>query len=366
MTVPNAYAVIMAGGRGERFWPESRLERPKQLLRLLGDSTMIEQTVARLMPDFPPENIVIVTNEMYRDAIRMLLPQLPEKNVIGEPAARNTAPCVALAAAYVHSIAPAGTDPVIALFPSDAAIHDADSFRSVVRDCVRHAASAPDIVTIGIIPSFPATGYGYIEFGEKLPGNTDTVFHQSRAFREKPDAETAAQYLAAGNFRWNAGMFFASHSTLIRAFQTHAPFLKELHDHLETAFQCGDADAISQDYQAVRKISIDYAVMEKADNIIVAESRFDWDDVGSWPSMKNHVSCDENGNAVQALHAGLDTSGCVVFSDDPDHLVATIGLDDAIVVHTGSSTLVCAGKSAQKIGELLKQMSDDPKLKNYL
>ena len=333
----NAFAVIMAGGRGERFWPESRIAHPKQLLRLLGSITMIEETVRRIAPLFPPERIVIATNERYVPAMRALLKDIPPENILGEPAARNTAPCIAMAAAYVGTLAE-GADPVIAVFPSDHAIQDADSFRTVVSDCTDFARKHESIVTIGIAPTFPATGYGYIQTGSKIDFPADSAFFDGVAFREKPDSETAKAYLESGHFRWNGGMFFFSGRTLMDAFALHAPFLAGFSRAATDAFKAHDAAALAAAYCSVQKISIDYAVMEKAHNVVVAEARFDWDDVGSWPSLRNQIPPDENGNVVRARHAGINTEDCIIFSDDGSHLVATAGLRDTIVVHTADAT----------------------------
>lgn len=362
----NSYAVIMAGGRGERFWPESRIAHPKQLLRLLSDTTLIEQTVARLRPLFPPENIVIITNQDYVAPMRSLLKDLPERNIIGEVAARNTAPCVTLAAAYVKSIA-AVPDPVLTFFPADHAVKDEDSFRSVVADCTAFAENSDYIVTIGIVPTFPATGYGYIEMGSDMtPEGSETKFNRGVAFREKPDAETAEKYLSAGNFRWNGGMFFMRLNTFCDACKRYAPDIAELYDALYNAW-CNDEKAIDTIFPEARKISIDYAIMERTDKIAVAGSRFDWDDVGSWTSMRNQIPADENKNIVRAeLFAGLDTEDCVIFNSENSHLVATAGLRDTIVVHTADATLVCSGKSAQRISELVKLLHADPRYKSFL
>lgn len=358
------FAVIMAGGRGERFWPMSRATRPKQLLPLLGELTLIEQTVARLTPVFPPERIVIVTNRDYVAPMRQLLTTVPAANILGEPAGRNTAPCVAMAAAYVRSIA--ADEPVIALFPADQAVRDTASFSAVISDCTVFAASSGHIVTIGIKPSFPSTGYGYIELGDPFD---QEGFHKVRAFHEKPDPETAERYVASGKFRWNGGMFFMSHKTLTDALTEHAPDLMAFHDTLLNAFRQNDWQTVEQAYSEVRKISIDYAVMEKAPNIAVAEARFDWDDVGSWTSMRNQFDADHDGNIVRGLHAGVRTNHSVIFNLDGEndgHIVATLGLENMVVVRTKDATLVCPADETQKIGELLKYLREHDDLQKFI
>lgn len=359
-----AYAVILAGGRGERFWPRSRAARPKQLLPLLGRLTLIEQTFSRLTPLFPPENILVLTNADYERPIRTLLSAIPPENILGEPLSKNTAPCVAMAAAFIRNLSKT-PDPVIAFFPSDHAIRDADSFRAVIRDCLDVAQNGGGIITIGIRPTFAGTGYGYIKIGKKAKTDTPTVFRSALGFREKPSAKTAEKYLKSGDYRWNSGIFVMTYDTLSSEMKAHAPFLKTFHDALLKVFRSGDKEGVLPLYESVRKISIDCALMEKAGKISVANADFDWDDVGTWTSMKNQLSPDENGNAVFGLHTGLGTKNCVLIGSD-SHLLATLDLEDVIVVHTPDATLVCRGKSAQHVGELVNLIRSNPELASFL
>lgn len=364
--VANRYAIIMAGGRGERFWPQSRIARPKQMLKLFAGKTLIEETVDRLLPIFPPSNIVIATNKDYVDEIRALLPQLPKDNVLGEPAKRDTAPCIALAAAYVKSIA-ACESPVLAILPSDAAIADADAFRKVISDSVELAQSNGEcIVTVGIKPTSPNTGYGYIKVGDRLQTGLGSVFNASLGFKEKPSPELAAQYLASGDYRWNGGIFIMALSALSAELAKHAPDLASAMDAMHKGFVSGDSPLASGIYDSLKSISFDYAVMEKASRVVVADGVFGWDDVGSWTAVKNHVEPDERGNAVMSgVHVGVNSSNCIV-AGEKGHLIATMNVKDLIVVATKDATLICDASSAQNIKEILRQLSSKPDLSNYL
>lgn len=362
----SAFAVIMAGGKGTRFWPESREARPKQFLPLLSDDTMIGQTIQRLSGLFAPENIVIVTNRCHVDLLRSMFPAIPPENILGEPEGRNTAPCMAMAYAHIKNVTEQMTeqvtDPVLAFFPADHAIEGTPSFCETLRACVERAAAPDTIVTIGITPQSPHTGYGYIELAEPAGKG----FHRSAGFREKPDAITAQRYLEAGKFRWNAGMFFLSAATLHNSFQKYAPelavFSEELRKRMKENRNFDDL------YHTAPKISIDYAVMEHAAEILVADAPFTWDDVGSWTSLRNRIEPDENGNRVRGKFAGLDVKDCIVINrcnSGKEHLVAAIGVTDLVVIHTDDATLICPAKDAQRITELVNRMNDNPDYQDF-
>ena len=366
----NAYAVIMAGGRGERFWPASRIARPKQFLNLLTDATMIEETIGRLQHLFPPERILIVTGAGYTELTQTLLPQIPPENVLGEPEARNTAPCIALAAAHVENLErQKGNDPgksLLCVVPSDHIIRDVASFCTVIGDCCQQAGKEKSIVTIGIAPTYPCTGYGYIEAGEILPDRQGkTAIYRCRGFREKPDLQTAEQYLKTGKFKWNSGMFLMSLSTLTDVMQEKAPDLYEFYQSLCQYFRNGKADDFASVYAGAPKISIDYAIMEKADCLLVADCSFDWDDVGSWTSLKNHLPEDDAGNTMQGLCAAVDTRDCIICNTG-DQLIATAGIENMIIVNTGDVLMVCHQKYAQNIKKILALLNEKPELKKYL
>ena len=358
------FSIVMAGGRGERFWPRSRVSKPKQLLRLLGDLTLIEQTVERLKPLSGLENTIIITNADYVAPMRSLLPDLPAENIVGEPMGRDTAPCVALAAALVAARTD-NPEAVMAVVPADHAINDVETMVATLNSCADMALDGR-IVTIGIPPSFPSTGYGYIKCGAPIPSPSDVKFYESEGFREKPDAETAETFIADGSYKWNSGMFVWTVRSIMDALREHAPQLAEGAESLKEAARSGELDqALEKFYPTFEKISVDYAIMEKVDNVAVAECPFDWDDVGSWSALRNQIEASENNNVVQALHVGIDTKDCVVVGDS-DHLIATIDIDDLIIVHTDDATLVCKTNAAQRVKEIVKLISEKENLRGYL
>lgn len=350
------FAVIMAGGRGERFWPLSRKTRPKQLLRLLSDFTMLEETVRRLDGLVPPERIMVITNCELVDSMRKILADLPPGNIIGEPVGRDTGPCVALAAALVRSRG--GEDAVMALLPADAVIHDDVSLRQVLGDAAACAAAMPEsLLTIGIPPTFAATGYGYIHCGEAVPFATKTTFHAGLGFREKPDEKTAEAMLLDGHYRWNSGMFIWSVKAISRAFKLWAPELDAAEERFFQAESNGTLmEELPELYGKCAKISIDYAVMEKASPIVVADCTFDWDDAGSWTALRNHLEADSDENVVSGRFAGVDVRHCTVINDSKNHLIAALDVEDLVIVHTGDATLITSARSAQRIKLLLEEI----------
>jgi mannose-1-phosphate guanylyltransferase len=358
------FAVIMAGGKGERFWPQSRTSKPKQLLRLIGNLTLIEQTVDRLTPLVPHKNIIIITNEDYVAPMQSLLEDVPKENIIGEPMGRDTAPCIALAAAIVASKTD-NPDAVMVVLPADHVINDTEAMVNVLKDCAE-VAQKGNIVTIGVNPSYPSTGYGYIKCGPQIESGTDTNFYESGGFREKPDAPTATNFLEAGCYRWNSGMFAWSVSTIMKAFEEHAPELAKGADIIRDAITQDDFERkLKIQYELFEKISIDYAVMEKVDNVVVAECTFDWDDVGSWTALRNQIRPSENNNVIQATHIGLDTKDCIIVGES-NHLISTIDVEDLIIVNTEDATLICKSKSAQRVKEIVHMIADKPEFKGYL
>lgn len=360
------YAIIMAGGKGSRFWPASREAHPKQLLPLFSDDTMIGQTVQRLSGLFAPEKTVIVSGSRHVETLRRMFPAIPPENILGEPVGRNTAPCMAMACAYIKNLTEQMTeqmtDPVLAFFPADHAIGETDLFRKTVKACLEKAQEPGTIVTIGITPDSPHTGYGYIELAEK----TGSGFHRAARFREKPDEMTAKRYLDAGNYRWNGGMFFLTANTLCGALEQHAPEISAFGNAAACRFRNGEK--IDDLYRNIRGISIDYAVMEHAEKILVADAPFSWDDVGAWTSLRNHLPADADGNRVQGKFAGLDVKNCILIdqSNEKDHLIAAVGVTDLVVIHTPDATLICPSKDAQRISELVDKLNDDIDFQEFL
>lgn len=358
------YAVIMAGGRGERFWPLSRLETPKHLLPIVGDKPMLAQTVDRLLPVFPVERILVITNREQKEAVARVCPGLPAENIIGEPVGRDTAAAVALAATVVGRRAPSA---VFAILPADHVIHDAPAFQQVIRAALEAAREDGALVTIGIRPEYPATGYGYVERGEKVSAAADTVVYEVKGFREKPDASTAEDYLAGGRHYWNAGMFFWSVDSISAALREFTPSLWQAMLDLADAWGAEDElePLLEQRYPALEKISVDYAIMEKARKVRMIEAAFDWDDVGEWPAIARHYPEDKNGNVVRGQAWFGDAGGHIVRTE-PGHTVALIGVDDLIVVHTPDATLICPKDKAQQIKDAVKRISGDSGLSHLV
>ncbi|MDD4818224.1 MAG: mannose-1-phosphate guanylyltransferase [Victivallaceae bacterium] len=350
----NLYAVIMAGGRGERFWPLGRKNMPKQLLKLTGTSTMIEETVLRLFPLVRPDRVIVITNKSYVDQVRDVLP-IPPENVIGEPEGRNTAPCVALAAGLIRR-RENGSDATMLVLPADHAIKPAKALQRVFADAVTVAQSGA-LVTVGIVPSEPSTGYGYIHCGSAIDTGLDTRFFRALGFREKPDLITAKRFIATGNFKWNSGMFIWRVDAIEREFRRQLPGMAEMSDRIAAAPDAELDAVIRSEFKKCEKISIDYAVMENAEQIAVAESNFDWDDLGSWSSLRRQFPPDAAGNICRGLTAVKDCANCIVIADK-DQLIGAIGLKDTVIVHAGNATMVCPISEVQQVRDLVHLLEE--------
>ncbi len=354
------HAVIMAGGSGTRFWPESRDLRPKQLLKFVGDRSMIQATVDRLAGLVPSDRVLIATNQRQAAAVAQQLPELPPSSLLLEPCKRDTAPCIALAAAHLVRRDP---DAVMAVMPSDHVIRPTEKFQQAIQLAADLIAQSPDrIVTLGIRPTYAAESFGYIERGEALPladeSQSAASVHRVVRFREKPKAEAAQQYLAAGNFYWNAGIFAWRAATILGYLERLQPELHARVKAIAAAIDTNDYQAtLEREFAAIKGISIDYAVMEHADNIVVIEAPFSWDDVGSWQSLARLSGEDADGNTIAGRHIGIDTRGTIVRTDD-QHLVVTIGLEDCIVVHTPDATLVARKQDEEAVREVARQLGE--------
>lgn len=347
------FVVIMAGGRGERFWPESRIARPKQLLPIVGEKAMLAQTIERLAGLVPAKDVFVITNIEQRAAVLEVCPELDPAKVIGEPVGRDTAAAVGLAAVLVRREAP---DASFAMLPADAVIHDAAGLRETLESAFAVAEAQPVLATIGITASFPATGYGYIQQGKSLGEFASRPVYQVERFVEKPDLDTAQSYLDAGNYFWNAGMFIWSVAAIVAELERNTPTLWQALQAIDSGLASGELIDVllAEHYPTLEKISVDYAIIEKANNVVMLESGFDWDDVGEWPAVARHYPADEQGNVVRG-HAELaDASDNIVYSRDEDHLVALLGVKDLIVVKTDDATLVCHKGKAQEIKNLVK------------
>ena len=348
------YVVIMAGGRGERFWPLSTRKRPKQVLALVGGKPLIESAVERLEGFVPPERIFVITSADLVATVAATAPNLPPENVIGEPVGRDTAAVCALGSALVKARDPQG---VFGVLTADHVIGDPIRFRAVLNQAATFASANDALLTIGIEPTSASTGFGYIEADEPIAHDGDVEFRRAKRFVEKPDAATAERYVDSGRFFWNSGMFVWSVATLERALAQHAPQLLAMAQRLlPYVGAAGFPTTLATEYEKIAKISIDYALMEKADNIVMAKGAFGWDDVGSWPALDAHFDHDAAGNVLIGACRALDAAGNVVVSDH--RLTALIGVEDLVIVQAENATLVCRKDAAQDVKKMVKLLAD--------
>ena len=343
--------LIMAGGSGTRFWPLSTNERPKQFLDLVSEKTMIRETVDRVVKLVPAEKIFISTNIAYLDIIKKELPEIPEKNIIFEPMARDTAACIGYAALIIQKI---HKDSIMAVLPSDHLIKKEKEFLESLNFAFEEAEKDV-IVTLGIKPSYPETGYGYINFkrGDSLP-NIKNVYEVLK-FEEKPNIEKAKEYLASGQYLWNSGMFIWKASTILKCFKE---FLPEIYSGLEViATSIGTNDyekVLKEEFVKLPSESIDYGVMEKAENIYVIPGNFGWDDVGSWLSIERIKKSNQDGNVINGNVISIKTKNTVV--QGGKKLIATIGLEDMIIVDTEDAILICNKDNTQEVKEVINNL----------
>ncbi len=352
--MPQHFIVIIAGGRGERFWPQSRAPRPKHLLPVVGSKPLLTQTIDRVKPLAPAKNIFVITSAVQEKAVREVCKGIPAANIIAEPVGRDTAAAVGLAAAIVATRDPQG---IFAVLPADHVIHDNVSYQADLKAAFAAAEADAVMVTIGIKPIEPATGFGYIQRGEKWKTfNRRPVFSVKR-FVEKPKQDVAEGYLASGDYVWNAGMFVWSVPVVESALAQHAPELDAALKPIRTALAKKRplAGVLKKVYPTLPKISVDYALLEKSTNVVVLPSSFDWDDVGAWPAVAKHFKPDAAGNVSRGLALVEQGANNIIFSEGK-HLVAVVGVDDMIVVHTPDATLVCPKSKAQDIKAHLKQV----------
>jgi len=361
------HAIVMAGGAGTRFWPASRVDLPKQLLAMSGKDSMIQATVSRLGKMCPPENVRVITNQRLVNQIQAQLPSLPSEAIVGEPCKRDTAPCVGLAAALVAAADPEG---VMVVMPSDHVISPDEKFQEAIEYAHQLVLEDPDrILTFGIKPTYPATVFGYIESGEKISSanaqgdQTPPTFEVSR-FREKPDLATAEEFIANGSFYWNAGIFVWRAKTILDALRRFEPKMASHIDSIASSIGKPDfEETLSREFAAIEGTSIDFAVMEKYKPVCVIESQFVWNDVGNWTSLEGLVGQDSDGNTLIGDHLAIDCKNTIIRNDNRDgHIVATIGMQDCIVIRTPDATLVVEKKNeadVKKVVEALKEKGLD-------
>jgi len=352
------YALILAGGSGTRFWPLSRNEHPKQLLKLFDDETLLEKAVNRLEGLVPPEQILILTNPVQLNATRAALPDFPAENVIAEPERRDTAPAIALAVGWVAARDPEAT---MVVLPADQLVTDHDAFRETLAAAGSAANEADAVVTIGIKPTWACPSYGYVERGRRatISGLSDDApaFFEVERFREKPSPQLAEEFVEQGNFAWNAGIFIWTVPTVMREFAEHCP---ELSDFVHELRRSSDVEAtISSQFADLPKVSIDYALMEKAKRILNVEANFGWDDVGGWISVGKYLDKDGSDNVTNRPINQIDSYNNIVFVRDEGVRVGLLGVHDLIVVQTDDAILVADKDEADNIKKLVAEVPDN-------
>jgi mannose-1-phosphate guanylyltransferase len=349
------YCVIMAGGVGTRFWPMSRTSHPKQFIDILGTGeTLIQQTFRRFLPLCPAENIYIVTNEAYKGLVLQQIPELKESQVLCEPARRNTAPCIAYAANKIHAVNP---DANLVVAPSDHIIFREDVFTATISSALKAASQHDWLVTLGIHPSRPDTGYGYIQFEDSKPYPHDERLKKVKTFTEKPALELAKSFVASGDFLWNSGIFIWSVKSILKALQQHLPEVNSLFsDDGKKYFTEMEREFIHKVYSQCKSISIDYGVMEKADNVYVFAADFGWSDLGTWGSLYEIRAKDDLGNAVVGKNVMLyDSKNCIV-NMPKEKLTVLQGLEDYIIVEDDHILLICRKSDEQHIRQFVNDV----------
>lgn len=345
--------VIMAGGKGERFWPKSRINLPKQFLSLTDDGkSMIQHTVERVKNLVDIENIYVVTNEMYKNLVSEHIPDIPEANIIIEPAAKNTAPCIGLAA--VH-IAKKDTNSKMIILPSDHLIKFNEIFIDTLKTALDVVEKGDNLATIGITPNYPETGYGYINFTKGESFKDSTNIYEVLRFVEKPNLEKAKEYLTSGQYLWNSGMFVWKASTILKNFKEYLPEIYEGLQKIGKSINTGKyEEVLKKEFLNLPSESIDYGIMEKAKNIYVIPGNFGWDDVGSWLSLERINKTNQDGNVITGNVISIKTKNTII--QGSDKLIATIGLEDIVVVDTDDVTLICHKNNTQEVKEVINNL----------
>ncbi|MFP4527789.1 MAG: mannose-1-phosphate guanylyltransferase [Candidatus Kapaibacterium sp.] len=366
-------AVIMAGGSGERFWPKSRRDRPKQLLDLLSaGKSMIEQSIERISQIIPHGHIFIITSERLLEPMRQALPQIPDANIVAEPCKRNTAPALALAAAFVaarYSAQGFSSDKIsMAVLTADQDIRPIGGFKKTVDNALDYVENNEVLGTIGIPPARPETGYGYIEVAEPFSEeNGELQIKPVKRFTEKPDSATAEKFFNAGNYLWNSGMFFWRLDTFIEKMKKHAPEIGEMIPEMIKKYEvytniplAGANEKIGEIFNNFPNISIDYSLMEKADNVVVARALFAWDDIGAWDALERIWEHDERGNISSGVCSLVETKDSIIVNSEAkgQRLVATLGLEKIVVVVTDDAIMICPKDRVQEVKKIVEDIDN--------
>lgn len=353
-----ASAVIMAGGLGTRFWPKSRIDNPKQFLKICEDITMIQATVRRISKIFLPEKIYIVTNSEFAPRIYDEIPELPKDNVLIEPFRRETAACVGLAAVKISKLDP---NEVMVVLPSDHYIGDETEFTKTLETAIELASENNSLTTLGIKPTRPETGYGYIKIGERLSSTNDKQIYLVKEFTEKPDFQLAREFYTRNDYFWNSGIFAWKASVILEQIASFLPHLHQGLMKIKDAMGTGEEEEVlKEEYSTFIPISIDYGIMEKASEVYVVLASFVWDDVGNWAALERVMKSDKDGNIVMGFHLGYDTNECIISNNDK--FITTLGVDNLIIIETEDVILICNKGRAQEVKdlrELIKSKSLD-------
>lgn len=348
------YAVILAGGTGERFWPLSRHEKPKQFLSLFGNRSMLQLTMDRIVRLVDPSNVYVVTGEIYSELVKKQLPEVPAENIIWEPYARDTAAAVGLAAVYVRQRDPQG---VVLVLPADHYVADYEEFERVIKAGEEAAENGEWIVTVGISPSRPETGYGYIEKGQKEATVNGVNVFKAEAFHEKPDINRALDFLNKGKFLWNSGMFIWRTDFIFKLLSEYLPDLEKGLGLIANALgKPEEKEVIRKVYAKLPRISIDYGVMEKTPQVLVIPAAFGWDDIGTWTALERYRQADNCGNILKGKGILLDTNNCSVYS--PDKVAVTLGVEGLLIVNYQDSLLVCKKDRVQDIKKAVETLKE--------
>jgi mannose-1-phosphate guanylyltransferase len=355
--------MIMAGGGGTRFWPRSRQKRPKQFLTLVGDRTLLQQALDRVEESVPPERTWVITAATHRDEAARQLAVVPPDHVVGEPCGRDTAACIGLGAALIARQDPQG---VMIVTPADHVIEPVQEFRRATHVAEQMAQEHPDaLITFGIVPTFPATGYGYIQRGAEVAHRQGVGVYRAQKFQEKPPPDLAERFVASGEYYWNSGIFVWRVAAILDNLRERQPKIFSAVQRIAEAWgSVTQARVFEREYEALDRISIDFAVMQQAREVLVVKAPFRWDDVGSWLALERMHPQDADGNTILGTHAGINTKGCVI-AGDPGHLIATVGVANLLIIQDGNATLVADRRdegTVKQLVELLKKKGLEPYL----